>query len=190
MPDVRKYTYCHFLESDPKKEAITIKWSLPYCVRECHSNSAAGWEGTALSLNLNLWNHSLLHLECTTVSRTLWDLNLDLVTSYPSLVVGMAPAIPFPGYQWRSHLASVHQLFNNIICHYDGANEEMLKAMYIYINSILHELYSWRNKGDSIALKVNFSVTNLPKVFALNISSMLQSMIWSFSVTKSEMIWT
>lgn len=132
---------------------------------ECHSNWAAGWEGTELSLNLNLWTHSLLHLECTTVSRTLWDLNLDLVTSYPSLVVGMAPAIPFPGYQWRSHLASVHQLFNNIICRYDGTNEETLKAMYIYINSILHELYSWRNKGDSIAL---------------NISSMSQSMIWSF----------
>lgn len=49
----------------------TPKGDLPWCVCECHSNWAAGWEGTGLVLSQNLWTRSLLHLGCTTESLTL-----------------------------------------------------------------------------------------------------------------------
>ena len=61
------------------------------------------------------------------------------MTSYPSVVVGMVPAIPFPGYQWMSRLASVHQLFNITTCCYRATQQiKWVEAMFIYIPSLHH----------------------------------------------------
>jgi hypothetical protein len=143
---------------------ISTNISLPWCVCECRSNWAAERGGTKPSLNLNLWTHSLLHLGYTTVNLTSWVLSLDSVTSCLSLVADMVPAIPSPDYQWMSHLAWVHQLFNIAICCYLGTNEEMLTATYSYIHSIMNYIHQ-EIMHSIIALQVNFiSVTSLPTI--------------------------